>query len=121
MSFLGCIGHLISGAGLQELLETIYASNSVVHMMTGKAGSRAVRGHVLVENALNAMRMASAFSVVMQNLTTYTGSSESGNSLPSNATMPYGDLAGEITASDVISSTVLDRIHIKINRQGYIV
>ena len=93
----------------------------VVHMLTEKAVSRAVGGHFLVENALNAMRMASAFSVDLQNLTTYTGNFESGNSSPSNATMPYSNLAGEITASDVISSTVLDRIHIKINRQGYIV
>jgi len=42
MSFLSCIGHLITASGLQELLELIYASNAVVHMTTGKAIARAV-------------------------------------------------------------------------------
>ena len=37
ISFLGCIGYLMSGTGLQELLETIYAPNAVVHMLGGKA------------------------------------------------------------------------------------
>lgn len=45
MSFLGAIGHIMSGSGLQELLECVYASNAVVHMLSGKAVSRAVRGH----------------------------------------------------------------------------
>ena len=36
MSFLGCIGHLMQGSGLTELLETEYASNAVVHMLNGK-------------------------------------------------------------------------------------
>ena len=47
MSFLGCIGHLMASSGLQELLEMIYASNTVVHMLTGKAIARAVRGHFI--------------------------------------------------------------------------
>ena len=36
MSFLGSIGHLMAGSGLRELLELIYASNPVDHIMTGK-------------------------------------------------------------------------------------
>lgn len=39
MSFIGCIGHLMAGSGLQELLETIYASNTVNHMLSGKEGN----------------------------------------------------------------------------------
>ena len=38
MSFLGCIGHLMAASGLQELLEMIYASNAVVHMVAGFVG-----------------------------------------------------------------------------------
>ena len=34
MSFLGSIGHLMAGSGLQELLETVYAGNSVKHMIS---------------------------------------------------------------------------------------
>lgn len=37
MSFLGSIGYLMTGTGLQECLETIYATNSVSHMLSGKA------------------------------------------------------------------------------------
>ena len=39
MSFLGSIGHLMAGSGLQELLETVYAGNSVKHMLSGKITS----------------------------------------------------------------------------------
>ena len=54
MSFLGCIGHSMQGSGFAEILETVYASNAVVHMLNGKAVARTLRGHFLVENALYA-------------------------------------------------------------------
>ena len=53
MSFLGCIGHLMAATGLRDLLEQIYAPNTVIHMLSGKAISRALRGHFLVNAALN--------------------------------------------------------------------
>ena len=31
MSFLGCIGSIMSGSGIEELLECVYASNAVEH------------------------------------------------------------------------------------------
>ena len=34
MSFLGCIGRLMAGSGLQKLLEVVYAPNAVVHMLS---------------------------------------------------------------------------------------
>jgi len=37
MSFLGSIDQLMVGSDLREVLELIYASNAVDHMMTGKA------------------------------------------------------------------------------------
>ncbi len=46
MSFLSIIGHLMAGSGLNELLEVVYVSNSVTHIISGKALSRAVRGHL---------------------------------------------------------------------------
>ena len=45
----------MAGSGLQETLELIYAPNAVVHMMSGKAIARAIRGHFLVDAALNAL------------------------------------------------------------------
>ena len=43
MSFLGAVGDMMSGSGLEELLELVYATNSVAHMMSGKAFARAIR------------------------------------------------------------------------------
>ena len=63
MSFLGSIGRLMAGSGLQELLEVVYADNTVSHMMTGKAVSRAVRGHMLVDAALNTILVADTYNV----------------------------------------------------------
>ena len=63
MSFLGCIGHLMAASGLQDLLELIYSSNAVVHMLTGKAIARAVRGHFIIDAALNALLLAKTFDV----------------------------------------------------------
>ena len=42
-------------SGLREVLEVIYASNTVGHMPSGKAESRAMQGHLLIYTALNAM------------------------------------------------------------------
>ena len=55
MNFLGCIGHLMDSSGLQEMLESIYAPNAVVHMLSGKAIARAVYAHFIVDAALNAL------------------------------------------------------------------
>ena len=50
----------MSGAGLQELLGVVYASNAVGHMLSGKAVSCAVRGHFLVDAALNTIVTSTA-------------------------------------------------------------
>ena len=42
MSFLGCIGHLMAGSGLKDVLEVVYASNVVEEILTGKSVLRAV-------------------------------------------------------------------------------
>lgn len=55
MNFSGCIEHLMDGSGLQELLSLVYAENAVPHMLSGKAISRAVRGHLLIDSAINAL------------------------------------------------------------------
>ena len=63
MSYLGCIGHLMAASGLQELLHLIYAPNAVIHMLTGKAISRAVRAHLIVDAVLSALVLAKTFNV----------------------------------------------------------
>ena len=43
---------MMKGSGLEEALETVYGANAVSHMISGKAVSRALCGHFLVEAAL---------------------------------------------------------------------
>ena len=54
MNFLGCIEHLMDSSGLQEMLESIYAPNAVIHMLSWKAIVRAIHAHFIVDAALNA-------------------------------------------------------------------
>ena len=63
ISFLGSIGHLMGGTGLNELLGCVYAENTVPHLLSGKAFSRAIRGHLLTSAALNALLMSEALGV----------------------------------------------------------
>ena len=65
MNFLGAIGYLMAGSGLQEIMELVYAPNAVVHILSRKAYiyARAVRAHLLVDAALNALLLADAFQV----------------------------------------------------------
>lgn len=59
MSFIGSIGSMMKGSGLEEALEVAYGPNAVTQMISGKAVSRALRGHLLVEAALvNKLMMA---------------------------------------------------------------
>ena len=52
MSFLGVIRHFMSGSGIEEALQEIYAPNNVVNMLLGKSVSRVIRGHSLTQLAV---------------------------------------------------------------------
>lgn len=52
MSFLGSIGNIIAGSGLEEAFSTIYSDLSADKADTGHVFSRAVRGHLLVQAAI---------------------------------------------------------------------
>ena len=132
MNFLGCIGHLIAASGLQNLLELIYASNAVVHMLTGKAIAQAVRGHLIVNAALNALLLAKIFNVplpgctvnedeVAEDVTEVTASVIEGiarNSDLDEATILYKTLMqGSVTADQVCHADVVTRIHDALQRE----
>ncbi|KAK3097968.1 hypothetical protein FSP39_014885 [Pinctada imbricata] len=63
MSFMGSIGHVMKNAGLKEVLETVYASNAVTHILSGKSVARAFRAHNLVETALHVLLVQKVFGV----------------------------------------------------------
>ena len=49
---MGSIGYMMKGFGLKEALGTVYGQNVVTHTISGKAVSRALHGHILVQAAL---------------------------------------------------------------------
>ena len=63
MSFSGSVGYLMHDSGLKETLESNYAPNAVTHMLSGKAVSRAVRGHFIAGSALNALVLLKTFGL----------------------------------------------------------
>ena len=132
MSFLGCIGHLMAGSGPKELLEVIYASNAVDNMLTSKAMSRAVRGHMLVDAALNATLIAMAYDSPLPGTDAldipHDGTQGATNDPPVNTAVNNGDLkeaAGlfdnlmslDKTIEEICSADVLCRIRHMIERQ----
>ena len=52
MSFLGSVGNLMKGSGIEEFFSEVYAEHTVTHMIAGKAESRALRAHFLTESTL---------------------------------------------------------------------
>jgi hypothetical protein len=52
LSFLGSVGTLIKGSGIEEAMQTCYRINTVTPLVSGMAIERAARAHCLVESAL---------------------------------------------------------------------
>lgn len=52
MSYLGAIGYVMEGSGLEDLWSTAYASLSVKKMLSGHAFSRSIRAHILSFTAI---------------------------------------------------------------------
>lgn len=51
LSFLGCIGNIMAGSGLKEVLLTVYANKTCNQILSGHNYSRAVGAHSLVQLA----------------------------------------------------------------------
>jgi len=52
MNFLGAIGYVMKGSGIEELLGLLYGPSTVDHVMSGKAFARALRGHFIIHDCL---------------------------------------------------------------------
>jgi hypothetical protein len=57
MNFMGALGDVMRGSGLEEAFELLYGKKTVEHVMSGKAYVRAVRGHMIVHSALTSLLM----------------------------------------------------------------
>ena len=55
MSFIGSIGYVMGGSGLEDVFTEVYAADSVLHMLSRKAYTRAEREYIHVDSPLNNM------------------------------------------------------------------
>ena len=95
MSFLGSIGDLMEGSGLEEALQRVYWENAVEHMMTGKAIARSLRGHILVDAALHMLLLKDMFPTnTKQTPFTITEDEVDSNSDGDDLTDEYETLSG---------------------------
>lgn len=62
MSFFGCIGYIMAGFGIEEVLELVYVKNVVLYIFSGKVVVRVIRGYFLVDVVLNVMFVLDIFS-----------------------------------------------------------
>ncbi len=118
MSFLGSIGHLMAGSGLSELLRLIYAPQAVDHMLSGKAISRAIRGHLLLYAALSSVLLAKTLTT--PDITDPNTEGTDGELHPDvqETKLLYDDLmTKEKSTADVCSRDVLTRIQLLICEQ----
>ena len=60
LSFMGSIGAIMTGSGLEVMWETVYAKNGVVHMMNGRAYARGIRAHFIAQSALATLLQGSS-------------------------------------------------------------
>ncbi|CAG2195214.1 unnamed protein product [Mytilus edulis] len=79
MSFVGSIGYLMSGSGLMNIFETVYASTAVSHMLSGKAIARAVRGHFLLDTALTALILSNIYGIPVPKIEVSSEENAEGN------------------------------------------
>ena len=63
MSFLGSNGHIMAVSGINELFEMIDAPKAVEQILSGKAISRAVRAHLLLDAVLNGLLLSKSMDV----------------------------------------------------------
>ncbi|KAJ8890297.1 hypothetical protein PR048_009805 [Dryococelus australis] len=107
MYFLGVIGDLMTGSGLEDVLQTVYGSNTDNHILTGKAVSRDFRGHMLVDSALS--------SIILSDIL----SEEKNKYLAENILFLYDDLVRhKKTISDVGNSESLHKLNIIITEKA---
>ena len=126
MSFLGSIGHAMTFSGLQEALQSIYAEQTVAHMLSGKALARAVRGHFIVYSALMAILVSSSYGTSLNLGEDDTDGTDNGGTEASHPTdvMPedlldclelYDALMNDVTdVTNVCSQQCIDRVFIQL-------
>ena len=53
----------MNNSGLKDIIETIYGSNTIEHIISGKAISRAIQGHMIFDSFLDGMLLSKAIKM----------------------------------------------------------
>lgn len=53
MSYMGAIGQIMAGSGIKDIFSIIYAEGSVDKILSGHSYARAVRAHIILQQALS--------------------------------------------------------------------
>ena len=100
----------MAGTGLQELLEVIFAGNTVAHILSGKAVARAIRGHLLLEAVLHTLLLCNVFETKLS-----LSSDNVPVELDAIADL-YDDLvSSKTTMQEVESSVELQALQVKLD------
>ena len=105
MNFMGAIGHVMRGSGLEDVLRVIYGPVTIEAVLSGKSYARAVRGHFLVQRALNQLLLQCVFplnadgdfdqSIFLQTQTTMAAQVTVDNETLSNLKELYNNIWNE--------------------------
>ena len=66
MSFLAFIGHFMSSSDLREVLETVYGSDTISHILSGPSISKPFPGHLIVSGVLYAKIISDVYECPLQ-------------------------------------------------------
>lgn len=107
MNFLGSVGYIMKGSGLEELLGLLYGSNTMELVLSGKAYARALRGHFLIDTALT--------EILLNYLKTASQQDDNEPAVVVSDTEAAKSLAGTLSAS-VMSE--LEAIYEEVMQEG---
>ena len=110
MSFLG-----MSSRGLREVLRTIYGSDTVPHMLSGSAISRAFRGHLIVSGVLYATIIFDVYECLLQDQFSAEESEKNlfGNELPKSKLDNVSQVFDQLKEQNISLEEVANDIDVK--------
>ena len=106
MNLFGAIGTIMENTGLSNALETIYKENSLLNILKGKAVSRVLSAHFIIDQCLSTL-MGKKYTTIQEEIT-----------LKSELHNLYSSLKnGEINIKDVDANNTLQFLCTNLKNQ----
>ena len=115
MSFLAFIGHFMSSSDLREVLETVYGSDTVLHILSDPAISRAFRGHLIVSGVLYATTIFDVYECPFQDQSSAEGSEKDlfSNKIPESKLDKVSQVFDQLKEQNISLEEVVNEIDVK--------